>query len=313
MRLEARLRAFAAFARRRSFSGAAQDLRISQPAVSKHIADIERQLGMPLVERRRREGGLTEAGKFLANYVLRAEAILAQAALGVPEYLTPGSGSLTLVAAGVSGTYLLPEVIAQFQKAHPGIRVALELGTSAKAVEALRSHRAELGVVGRFDAAPEIEAEPLLENEVVVVGPRRLAGRRLMREDLEALTWISREEGSATRALVEAAFDALGITPQRRLELPSWEAIKLMVRRGYGVAACSRFAVNAELRAGILIEIPIRGWKVRNTMSIIRVRDAALTPAAQLFLETLRGQMRKMSSRPASRKKRAATTRNRSR
>ena len=308
MQLEARLRAFAAFARQRSFSGAAQDLRISQPAVSKHIADIERQFGVPLVERRRRGSALTAAGEFLANHVLRAEAILAQAALGVPEFRTPGSGSLTIVAAGVSGTYLLPEVIAQFQEAHPGIRVALELGTSATAVETLRSHRAELGVVGGFVAAPEIEAESLLENEMVVVGPRRLAKRRLARNELEALTWISREEGSAGRALVEAAFADLGITPKRRLELPSWEAIKLMVRRGYGVAACSRFAVEEELRTGLLAVIPLRGWKVRNTMSIIRVRDAALTPAAQQFLEALRGRMRKMPSRRANRRQ-ATTTR----
>jgi DNA-binding transcriptional LysR family regulator len=306
MQLEARLRAFAAFARRRSFSGAAQDLRISQPAVSKHIADIERQFGVPLVERRRRGSALTAAGEFLANHVLRAEAILSQAALGVPEFRTPGSGSLTIVAAGVSGTYLLPEVIAQFQETHPGIRVTLELGTSATAVETLRSHRAELGVVGGFVAAPEIEAESLLENEMVVVGPRRLAKQRLARNELEALTWISREEGSAGRALVEAAFADLGITPKRRLELPSWEAIKLMVRRGYGVAACSRFAVEEELRTGLLAVIPLRGWKVRNTMSIIRVRDAALTPAAQQFLEALRGRMRKIPSRRGNR--RQATT-----
>jgi LysR family transcriptional regulator, transcriptional activator of the cysJI operon len=304
MRLEAQLRAFAAFARRHSFSGAAQDLRISQPAVSKHIADIERQLGVSLVERRRRGSALTTAGQFLANYVLRAEAILAQAAFGIPEFRTPGMGSLTIVAAGVSGTYLLPEVITCFQQAHPGIRVALELGTSASAVEAVRSHRAELGMVGGFVAAPEIEAAPLLENEIVVVGPPRLARRRLTRDELEALTWISREEGSATRALVEAAFADLGITPKRRLELPSWEAIKLMVKRDYGVAACSRFAVDEELRAGLLAVIPLRGWKVRNRISIIRVRDAALTPAAQQFLDTLRGQMRKIANR-----KRATTTR----
>jgi DNA-binding transcriptional LysR family regulator len=308
MQLEARLRALAAFARRRSFSGAAQDLRISQPAVSKHIADIERQFGVPLVERRRRGSALTAAGAFLANHVLRAEAILAQAALGVPEFRSPGSGSLTIVAAGVSGTYLLPEVIAQFQESHPGIRVTLELGTSATSVETLRSHRAELGVVGGFVAAPEIEAESLLENEMVVVGPRRLARRRLARNELEALTWISREEGSAGRALVEAAFADLGITPKRRLELPSWEAIKLMVRRGYGVAACSRFTVEEELRTGLLAVIPLRGWKVRNTMSIIRVRDAALTPAAQQFLEALRGHVRKMPSRRANRRQ-ATTTR----
>ena len=79
MELEARLRAFAAFARRRSFSAAARELRISQPAVSKHIADVEREAGVKLVVRRPRGGQLTPAGEFLANHVLRAHALLVQA------------------------------------------------------------------------------------------------------------------------------------------------------------------------------------------------------------------------------------------
>jgi DNA-binding transcriptional LysR family regulator len=76
MRLEARLRAFAAFARRRSFSAAAAELSISQPAVSKHIADLERALALTLVEHGRRDGALTSAGEFVANHVLRAESLL---------------------------------------------------------------------------------------------------------------------------------------------------------------------------------------------------------------------------------------------
>ncbi len=304
------MRAFAAFARMRSFSGAAKQLGISQPAVSKHIADIERKLGAPLVERRPRGGALTPAGEFLANHVLRAEAILAQAAIGVAEFREPGSEVLTIVGSGNIGTYLLPEVIATFQQKYPGARVVLELGTSARAVELLRSHRAEFGVVGGFVAAPEIESEPLVEDEVVVVGPRRFAERRLSREELESLTWISREEGSVTRAVVEAAWADLGIVPKRRLDMPSWEAIKLLVRRGYGIAGCSRFAVEEELRAGSLVVIPVRRWNVRKTMSIIRVRDAALTPSAQQFLTMLRDRWGHMTARRRSRK-RATTTQTR--
>ena len=75
MKLEARLRAFAAFARQRSFSAAAAELSISQPAVSKHIAELEEELGLRLVERARRDGMLTKAGDFVANHVLRAESI----------------------------------------------------------------------------------------------------------------------------------------------------------------------------------------------------------------------------------------------
>src|SRR5213594_494363 len=109
MDLEARVRAFAALSRRRSFSAAARELGISQPAVSKHIADIERRLGVRLVERRPRGGELTPAGVFLADYVLRAEALLAQAARSVTEFRQPPTGSLTIAASGVPATYLLPD------------------------------------------------------------------------------------------------------------------------------------------------------------------------------------------------------------
>jgi DNA-binding transcriptional LysR family regulator len=287
MELEARLRAFAAFARRRSFSAAARELRISQPAVSKHIADVEREAGVKLVERRPRGGELTPAGEFLANHVLRAQALLAQAVRGVGEFRQRATGSLTIVASGVPATYLLPEVVVTFQRAHPDVRVSIVSGASAQTMDALRSHRAEFGVVGGFAAAPEIEAEPLLEEEVVVVGPPQLAGRTMSRRDAEAATWISPYEGSATQAAVEAAWADSGITPSRRLELPNWEAVKLAVARGHGVAGCSQFTVEGELRAGSLAIVRLRGWKVRRTISIVRHREAALTPSAREFVAML--------------------------
>src|SRR5215831_446437 len=171
MDLEARLRAFAAFARRRSFSAAARELRISQPAVSKHIAEVEREAGVKLVVRRPRGGDLTPAGEFLANHVLRAHALLAQASRGIGEFRERVSGALAVVASGVPATYLLPETVVAFQRANPGVRVSIVSANSARTMDALRSHHAELGVVGGFAAAPEIEAEPLVEEEIVLVGP----------------------------------------------------------------------------------------------------------------------------------------------
>jgi len=149
MDLEARLRAFAAVARKRSFSAAARELRISQPAISKHVADIERHLGVRLVERRARGGELTAAGAFLADYVLRAEALLAQAARSVTEFHLPPTGSLTIAASGVPATYLIPEVAVAFQRAYPGVQVSIVPTPSAQTMDALRAHRAEFAVVGR--------------------------------------------------------------------------------------------------------------------------------------------------------------------
>jgi DNA-binding transcriptional LysR family regulator len=76
--------------------------------------------------------------------------------------------------------------------------------------------------------------------------------------------------------------------PRRRLALPAWEAIKIAVRRGHGIAAFSRLALSEELAAGSLVIIPFVPWRVRRTFSVVRIRDAALTPPAELFLQMLR-------------------------
>lgn len=296
MKLEARLRAFAAFARQRSFSQAASELRISQPAISKHIAELEQALGLKLVERDRR-GALTSAGDFVANYVLRAESLLVQASLGVAQFRRSGSGSVTVAASSLTGTYVLPEIIAEFQNSHPGARVILHVGTALQAIEFLRSHRAELGFIAGSVAAPEIESERLLEYEVVIVGKRTLIPRRPSRDSLEKLTWISREKGSATRISSDAELARLGIVPASRLELPSNEALVHALKRGYGIAAISRYVVAAELRAGSLGSIKIRGWNVRNTVSVLRVRDAKLTPSADRFQAFVRKHIAEVTRR----------------
>ena len=104
-------------------------------------------MGFKLVERARRDGALTNAGDFVANHVLRAEALLVQAGLGAAQFRKSGSGSVAVVASSLTGGYLLPEIIAEFQHSHPDVRVTLQVGTAEQAVELLRSHHAELGFV----------------------------------------------------------------------------------------------------------------------------------------------------------------------
>jgi len=295
MKLEARLRAFAAFARQRSFSAAAAELRVSQPAISKPVAELEHVLGLKLVERAKRDGALTKAGDFVANHVLRAESLLVQAALGATQFRENSAGSVAVVTSSLTGRYLLPEIVAEFQHSYPDVRVALQVGTAEQAVELLRSHHAELGFVAGTVVAPEIEIEPLFEYDVLVVGKPALVPRRPSRDSLEKITWISREEGSATRISSDAGLARLGIVPGQRLELPSNEAVVHALKRGYGIAAISRYVVAAELRTGSLIAIRIRGWNVRNVVSVLRVRDAKLTPSADRFQAFARARLAEMA------------------
>src|SRR5437588_5481285 len=118
MELEPRLRAFAAVARRGSFTRAAEDLFISQPAVSKHVSSLERELKSRLVLRQPRHVSLTPAGQLLADYVLRAEALLANGRRHLAAVAGGTLGTLALAASGIPGTYLVPGLIARFQKDH---------------------------------------------------------------------------------------------------------------------------------------------------------------------------------------------------
>jgi DNA-binding transcriptional LysR family regulator len=288
MYVESRLRAFAAVAREASFSRAAETLFISQPAVSKHVASLEAELGVALVVRGRRGTVLTPAGRLVAGYVLRAEALLAQARRGVGALADPQLGAVVLAASGIPGTYLLPAVIADFGRRHPEVEISLELATSGGVLELIRAHKIELGVVGGLVTPPELASEPLVEDEIVLVGPPELGGRRLTPAKLAQLTWISREEGSSTRSAVEAACWELGLTVERRLELPSWEAVKLTVARGAGIAAISRFAIDLELRLGALAVLDVPRWRLARLFSVVTARGVPLTPPAERFLASLR-------------------------
>lgn len=224
MQIEAKLRAFAAIVRSGSISGAAHELYISQPAVSKHLAALEAEVGKSLVARSRSGSALTPAGELLADYVLRAEALLANASRALAAGAEAETGTLSIAASGIPGTYLLPDVLLRFHERYPAVELDFDVSTSAGALELVRAHRAELGVVGGFEAPVELDSEALLDDEVVLVGAPALGGRRLRRTELEAFTWISRAEGSATRAAVETARWELGLHAVRTLDLPSWEA-----------------------------------------------------------------------------------------
>jgi predicted ATPase/DNA-binding transcriptional LysR family regulator len=288
MNVEARLRAFAAVARQRSFSRAAQELYVSQPAVSKHVASLEAELGKQLVVRGRREATLTPAGELLADYVLRAEALLTNAGRALAAGEDGASGTLSLAASGIPGTYLLPELLGRFADEQPGVEIDFQLSTSGGALELVRAHTVELGVVGGFVVPPELESEPLVEDDVVLVGPASLGGRRLRARELEGLTWVSREEGSATRAAVEASRWAIGLHAVRTLELPSWEAVKRAVASGAGIAAISRLAIELEVEAGMLAVLDVPRWRLTRTISVVTARDVPLTPPATRFVDLLR-------------------------
>jgi LysR family transcriptional regulator, transcriptional activator of the cysJI operon len=288
MQLEARLRAFAAIVRSGSLSGAAKELYVSQPAISKHLASLEAETGQRLVARGREGAALTPAGQVLADFVLPAEALLANAQRALAADAEGETGTLSLAASGIPGTYLLTELVARFRERHPGVQIEFDVTTSEGALELVRAHRSELAVVGGLTVPAELESEALIDDDIVLAGPNSLEGKRLRPKDLERLTWVSREEGSATRAAVETARWEMGLHSVPTLELQSWEAVKLAVANGAGIAAISRLALELELQAGRLVILEVPRWRLTRTISVVRPRGVPLTPPAERFLELLR-------------------------
>ena len=171
MELDARLRAFAAVARRGSFSQAAVELYVSQPAVSKQVALLEREVGRTLVTRGARGATLTEAGRILADYVLRAEALLANGRRALESSGTAGVGTLALAASGTPGLYVLPT------RDRPLPRAPSRRGDPVRARDDRGRTRARRGRTTRSSASsagspcrPSSRASSCSTDEIVLVG-----------------------------------------------------------------------------------------------------------------------------------------------
>ena len=231
---------------------------------------------------------LTPAGQFLAGYVAKAGALLDQAERGVRALVEAEVGTLRLGASGTPGTYLVPKVVRHFIDRRPYVDVVFRLGTSAETLDALEHHEIELGIIGGLGGRSDLDVEPIADDDLVLVGAPSLAATRLRPGDLDDLLWIHREEGSATRVALEAALRAIGAAPRRRLALPSWEAIKLVVADGGAVAAVSQLAIEVELAAGTLERLDVKGWRLGRPISIARHPQLPLSPLATAFVSDLR-------------------------
>jgi DNA-binding transcriptional LysR family regulator len=291
----AQLQALVALAEDGSFSKAARRLRVTQPAVTQHVANLAAEVGVPLVDVVNRRPALTDAGAYLVE---RARAIVdAIATLGadMDEFKHVRSGMLRIGATLTIGTYLLPSLLAEFMRGRPHVRVDVRIANTNSIARLLQTHELGLALVEGIISAETIVTVPFLEDELVLVtAPGALANKRRIRaSDLAQIPFISREPGSGTRDL---GYDALvrgGVSPPVILELPSGEAILRAVEAGLGAAILSRFAVERDARAGSVRMLTIADLPLRRSLFIAAVRGRTLSPSqrafAQIVLHTREG------------------------
>lgn len=282
---------FQAVARAGSISRGAEIMRVSQPAVSKQIAELEDSLGVRLLERQHRGCRLTEAGAILADYASRWRTVEHEAERAMAEYRGLKRGRLAVGASMTIGGYLLPAAIAEFHRRFPEIELQLEIANTPNIQQALLNGSIELGLTEGPIENDELESTVFFQDELVAVaapGHHLLKKKNVSARDLGREPFIQREEGSGTRAVVERALRRKGLKIKPLLSLASPEAIKNMVAAGLGITIVSRLIVELELQTGSLRTIPVKDLTILRPLHLQRVQHRSQSPSAIKFLDVLK-------------------------
>jgi DNA-binding transcriptional LysR family regulator len=281
---------FHAVAEAGSVTGAAERLRVSQPAVSKQILELEAALGVPLLERLPRGVRLTEAGKLLAEYARRQNVLESEAARAIEEFRGLKRGRLAVGASTTIAAYLLPPVFGRFHQHYSDIELRLEIANTRDIQRYLMEGLIEIGLIEGVIETEDLDSRVFHQDELVAIAPpghpllkkKAVAARELCREP-----FIMREQGSGTRAVVERAFAGRKLSVKPVLSLASTEAIMHSVAAGLGIAIVSRLAIGLELKFGSLVVIPVKDLAIHRPLHLQQLHGKEQSPAMRQFLEIL--------------------------
>jgi LysR family transcriptional regulator, low CO2-responsive transcriptional regulator len=272
------------------FHRAAEALRVSQPAVSARIRALEESLGVTLFAREGNSLSLSAAGKALRPH---AEQLLRQVALArqvVHEHQPSEYGSLRIAAALSICTYFLPDVLKDYQAAHPKVLVTLRSGNSMEVLKMVLDGEADIGVA-RSLLHPEVETTTLRDDPLILVGhPRHPMTRKreVRMEELESWPLIFFDRGSSDWTLTQGLFRRAGLLPNVVMEVETIEAAKRMVERKLGFSFLPQISVTEEFRQRKLVGIDIvNAEPLRRNLDVIHPRHRALARDAQAFLRLL--------------------------
>jgi len=291
------LAAFCAVVERKSFSHAAEQLGVTQPAVSLQIRSLEKRLGQQLVDRSGRRVEPTEAGRRLyrnAQRMLALEEQLLGELAGDAEGAL--SGRLEIGASTGPGGTVLPLRLCAFQRRHPDVRVALSVSDTQRVVDQVARRELELGVVGAARRHRAVVFEPFFRDEVVLACPpgHAFAGRTVTLDELREEPVIVMQEGAGVRQVIEDELRGVGMRLRDldvRVELGLQESVRSAVAAGYGVTFISRSAIEADLSAGTIAESSVEGLEPAREISLVRASGRAETRVAQALVAFARERL----------------------
>jgi len=274
---------FASVAKHASFARAAEELHLTQPAVSMQIKELESAVELPLFERAGRAVRLTMPGEYLLVYARRVLATVKEAGDAMAKLRHVESGRVTIGMVSTA-KYFLPRLLARFRAEHPAVEMRLDSGNREQLSKLLHDNEVDLAVMGRPPRELDTRAEPFAAHPLAVVASAEhpLARRHeIAPKALAAEAFIVREQGSGTRAAMEHFFREHKIAPPQVMEMSSNETIKQAVIANMGIAFLSLHTAALELSARELAVLDIVGLPLVRRWYIVNIRGKALSPAAE--------------------------------
>ncbi len=279
------LKVFETVARRLSFSRAAEELHLTQPAVSIQVKQLENQVGLPLFEQLGKKIYLAPAGVELLRY---SRAILQQFKEAEETFaelrgITGGKLKIAVISAG---DYFFPRLLAGFVRRHPGVSVELTVRNREEVLRQLAENATDLAIMGRPPESADTVAAPFAPHPHVVVAASAHALARKRRIPLKALAgekFIVRETGSDTRSAMDEAFAAQRFSPDIAMEIRSNETIKQAVIASMGIGFLSGHTVSLEVQAGQLAVLDVAGFPVIRHWYVVHRKDKRLPQVAAAF------------------------------
>ncbi|MDX5325301.1 MAG: LysR family transcriptional regulator [Bacteroidota bacterium] len=283
------LQIFLTVTRTGSITKAAEELHLTQPAVSIQMRNLQDQFDIPLTEIIGRRLHITPFGREIAS---TAENLLKEVE-NIENKALAHKGLLAgkLVITSVStGKYVMPYFLSGFMREHPGIDLTMDVTNKTRVVESLEKNEVDFALVSILPETFEVESEELLENTLYLVAGKAYGPTEHIRspKDLSELPLILRESGSGTRSVMERFMKKHGIEVRKRLELSSNEAVKQALIAGLGLSVMPLIGIRNEILNGDLRILPMEGLPLTTNWNLIWLKGKSFGPVSSAYLDYLR-------------------------